>query len=95
MVGASFTELTVNVKDVDVTTVPSPTLMVMVVVPLWPAAGVIVTVRSDPLPRISIFPLGTREVRLEVPVTIRLAAGVSASPILNAMGGVAVFSAVL
>ena len=54
-----------------------------------------VTVRSEPVPPNSMLPFGTRVVTLDEAVTIRLAAGVSASPTLNGIAGVGVFSAVV
>ena len=95
MVGPSFTELTVNVKVVEAVATPSLTVIVISVAPFWLAAGVIVTVRSDPLPPNTMFPLGTRVVTLELPLRLRLIAGVSASPILKGIAVVAVFSAVV
>ncbi len=95
MVGASLTAPTAKVKVIEVTTVPSPTLIVIVVDPLSPGAGVSVTVRSEPDPAKTMLPLGTNVVTLDVPVTIRLAAGVSASPILKEIAPVGVFSVVV
>ena len=53
------------------------------------------TVLSEPDPPNTIFPLGTKVVTLDDAVTARLAAGVSASPIMNGMASVGVFSAVV
>jgi hypothetical protein len=54
-----------------------------------------VIVLSEPLPPSSIFPLVTTVVTLEVALTSRVDAGVSASPILNGIAAVGVFSAVV
>src|SRR5437870_13664993 len=60
MVGGSFTGLTVSEKLL-VAVCPSAavTLMVMVAVPFWFVAGVMTTVRLDPLPLKAMFSLGT------------------------------------
>src|SRR4051812_41970243 len=59
---------------------PSLTVMVIVVVPVWFAAGVMVTVRLAPLPPKLMLALGTSVVLDEDPASVRLAAGVWASP---------------
>jgi hypothetical protein len=69
--------------------VPSLTLTVMVAVPDFPAAGVTVTVRFAPEPPNTIFAVGTSVVDEDVPETVRLAAAVSASPIVNGIAAVA------
>ena len=68
--------------------VPSLTATVMVAVPLWPAAGATVTVRLEALPPKMMLALGTRAGLEELPETVRLAAAVSASPMVNASGPV-------
>ena len=94
IVGGALTAVTVNVKFVEASSVPSSTVMVMVLVPLWPAAGVMVTVLLAPLPPKEIPAGGTRVVLLELPVTVRLPAAVSASPMVKAMALVGVSCAV-
>jgi hypothetical protein len=73
--------------------VPSLTEIVMSVLPLWFAAGVTFTVRFAPLPPKTILPFGTSAVEEELAESVRLAAAVSASPIVNGIAAVAVFSA--
>src|SRR5262249_58239460 len=79
-VGASSTGLTVSTKLALVLNEPSLTVRVMVVVPNWLGAGVIVTVRLAPLPPSAMLAFGTRVCAHEVPLTVRFAAAVSASP---------------
>ena len=79
-------EVTVTRKDVFVVSCPSLTVRVILVVPVCPGAGVIVTVRLDPLPPKTMFAFGTSVTFVEVPFTVRLAAAVSASPTVNASG---------
>ena len=70
---------------------PSVTVIVMVAVPDCSAAGVIVTVRLDPLPPNAMFATGT-SVRFEdAPATVRAAAAVSTSPTVKLCGPLAVF----
>ena len=73
---------------------PSSTVIVIVAVPVWLVAGVMVTVRLAPLPPNVMFPFGTSVVLLEVPLRVRLLAAVSASPIVKLIAGVAVFLSV-
>ena len=54
----------------------------------------IVTVRLEPLPPKAIFAFGTSAVLEELALTVRLAADVSVSPIVKAIGPVAVSSLV-
>src|ERR1039458_4108245 len=75
--------------------VPSLTVTVMGTTPVWPALGVTVTVRLLPLPPKIMLALGTRAVLAEVADNARLAAGVSRSPTVKAMGGGAVLRRVL
>jgi hypothetical protein len=96
MVGGSSDVLIVRVKVLDTGgALWSLTKIVMLTIPLWPVAGVIVTVRSDPDPSKVIPPVGTMVVLLEVADTMSSAAGVSASPIVKGIGSVGVFSAVV
>ena len=66
----------------------------IVAVPVWLLAGVTVTVRFAPLPPNVMFAFGTSVVLLELPLSVRLLAAVSASPIVKAIAGVAVFLSV-
>src|SRR3989442_4916721 len=50
-----------------------------------------VTVRFDPLPPKTIFASGTRSWLEERPLTVKLLAGVSTSPIENGMAAVGVY----
>src|SRR5204863_4539881 len=85
IVGASFTELTVNWKLVLVLNCPSLTVTVIVAVPNWLAAGVSVTVRFASVPPKTMFAFGTSVWTDELPLTVRFAAGVSASPTVKPM----------
>ena len=85
--------LTVKTKFVDAFRFPSLTAMVMVVVPLSPAAGVMTTVRSASVPPPKVMlAFGTKVTFEEVPESVNPLVGVSASPIVNVIGGVGVFS---
>src|SRR3954466_3413281 len=95
MVGAVFTPLTVNKNWELAVEPPSLTVTVMVAVPVWPLAGVTVTVRLAPLPPKIILALGTSVVLDELPARVRLASGVSASLIVNGMAAVGVFAVVV
>jgi|SRR5687768_15272484 len=96
IVGGSLDVLTVRVNVVDTAgALWSLTKIVMLTIPLCPAAGVTVTVRSEPVPSKVIPPVGTIVVLLEVSETMRSAAGVSGSPIVKGSGSVGVFSAVV
>jgi hypothetical protein len=80
IVGGVFVEFTVRTKDVDVVFPSvSRTVTVIVVVPVWFVAGVIVIIRLVPLPEITIFASGTSGVFDEFPETIRKSGGVSQS----------------
>jgi|SRR5687768_1698902 len=94
MVGESLTGLTVKTKDTDVSFVPSSTVIVIVVLPLWLSPGVMVTVRLALLPCKLILAFGTKETLEEEAVTVNKLTGVSASPIVNEIGPVGVLSAV-
>ena len=91
MVGGVF-GLTVNTKLVVATRLPSPTVMVMVEVPLPVVAGVMTTVRLAPLPPNTMLASGTNAVFDELPATAKLPGVVSKSPTINAIGEVGVFS---
>src|SRR4051812_6098637 len=92
IVGASFTELTVSRKFVPVVALPSLTETVIVAVPFWFAAGVIVRVRFAPLPPKTKFAFGTRVGLDELPFTVKLPTAVSASPTVNAIAAPGVSS---
>src|SRR5678815_4719896 len=75
--------LTLTEKVLEFVSEPSETRIVMVEVPTWPEAGFTTTERLLPVP-LRVIPLfGTRVVLEERPVTCRLAAGVSLSPIVK------------
>src|SRR4051812_16912063 len=63
--------------------------------PIWPAAGVIATVRLLPLPPKTNAVLGTSAGLAELTDTTSEAAGVSASPTVNGIGPVETPAAVL
>ena len=65
----------------------------MVVEPLWPAAGVTVNVRLMPLPPNTRFAAGTSAVLLDVPETMTPAESSSAT--VNAIGPVLVFASIV
>jgi len=91
IVGGVFVGVAVTVSrnPLLVVFVPSLTLTVIVADPVLPAAGVTVTVRLAPEPPNIIFAVGTSVVDDEVPETVRLAAAVSTSPIVNGIAAVA------
>src|SRR5262245_55693042 len=95
IVGASFTVLTVNTNVSLAVNAPSLTVTVIVAVPNWFVAGVTVTFRLAPLPPKTMFPLGTSVGLDELPLAVRLAAAVSASPTVKAIVAVDVSSAVV
>ncbi len=92
MVGASFTAVTVRTNSSKAVAVPSLTVMRMVVVPDWLAAGVRVTVRLAPVPPRTMLATGTRAVLDDVLVSVRLPAAVSTSPTVKGTAGVGVSS---
>src|SRR6266567_3546350 len=94
-VGGSLTELTVRRNDVLDDTVPSLTVRVIVAVPNAFTAGIIVTVRLLLAPPKTMLVLGTRLGTEDVAERIRALAEVSASPIVNGIGLVAVSSGVV
>ena len=67
----------------------------IVAVPVWPAAGVRVTVRLEPLPPKPIFVFGTKIGLDELPLTFKLPAAVSTSPTVKPMPAVGVFELVV
>src|SRR6188508_3301116 len=93
MVGGVLAALTVRTKLVEAVSVPSLTVIVMVEVPLWPAAGVMTTLRLAPVPPPKVMlAFGTNVAFDEVPETVNPVGCVSASPIVKAIGPVGVFS---
>ena len=86
----ALAEFTVSTKLSLLLREPSLTVTVMVAVPNWFGAGVTVTVRLEPLPPKTMLPLGTREGLDEEPITSRLEAAVSASPMVKEIGPVEV-----
>ena len=85
--------ITVRTKFVEAVSVPSLTVTVIVAVPLSPAAGVMTTVRSAPVPPPKVMlALGTSVAFEEVAESVNPLGGVSASPMVKAMGEVGVFS---
>src|SRR5258706_309123 len=67
---------------------PSLTVTPIVLVPLWPAAGVTVTVRFAPDPPNIILPIGDKVGLEEAALSVRLPAGVIVSPITKPIGPV-------
>src|SRR3989441_505548 len=95
IVGAVFAgALTVSTKLSLAVRLPSLTVTVIVAVPLWLSAGVTVTVPLAPEPPKMMPATGTSVGLEDAPETIRLPAAVWASPIVKAIGAVAVFWAV-
>src|SRR5215208_1739487 len=86
ILGGVFTPVTVNTNESLVVKGPSFTFTVIVAVPVWLAAGVMVTVRLLPLPPKTIALGGTSPGLDETLLNCRLAADVSASPIVKGSG---------
>src|SRR5206468_387706 len=93
MVGGSFTGLTVRTNDL-LADAPSEsaTVMAIVAVPDWFAAGIRVSVRLGPLPPKTIFPSGLTLQRRSSDLTVKLSAVLSTSPMENGMAAVGVSS---
>ena len=85
MVGASFTDVTVKVNWRVAVSEPSLTVSVIVAEPFWLVAGCNCTVREFPVPPSMMRLVGMSVVSLEVALTVRLAAAVSASETVNDM----------
>src|SRR6266850_6103091 len=86
MVGGSFTALTVSTNVAVAVYCPSLILTVMVAVPFWLLAGVTVTVRFEAESPKTMLLVGTN-VGLEDPLLrVKLAAAVSASPMVKLRG---------
>ena len=78
---------TVNTKFVEAVSVPSLTVTVIVEVPLSPATGVMTTLRFAPFPPPKVMlAFGTNVAFDEVPESVNPLGGVSASPMVNAIG---------
>src|SRR5712692_3171376 len=93
IVGAWFTALTVSRKFVLVKPkLVSLTEMLTVDVPNWFGSGVSVTVRLAPLPPNTMLVAGNNNGLEEAAATVNRLAGVSASPIVKAIGPAEVFS---
>src|ERR1043166_2868701 len=92
IVGGSLIGLTVRRKFVLLVAAPSLTVMVIRETPLWLVAGVMMRARLVPLPPKTMFAVGTRVRLEEVPLTVRLAAAVSTSPIMKGITPVEVSS---
>ncbi len=89
----SLTEFTVRLNvSVAIAPLASSTCTVIVVTPDALAAGDSVIVRFAPLPPSEMLPLGTSAVLLEVAVTVKLPAAVSASPTVKGIALVGVSS---
>jgi len=67
---------------------PSLTVIVICAVPVFPAAGVTVTVRLAPLPPSTMFAFGINVVTVDDTESVKLDAEVSASPIVNGIAAV-------
>ena len=95
IVGKSLTDATFNTNvSVAINPPASVTVSVIVVLPNWLSAGVIVAVRFAPLPPKTMLALGTRVVFDDVAATTRVPAAVCASPTINGMAPVATSSLV-
>src|SRR2546425_4795280 len=91
-VGRSLTAFTVRINESLTDAWPSLTVMVMVVLPNWLEAGVMVTNRLLSLPLNTMFPLGTRLVLEEMAESVSRLAGVSWSPMVKGIAAVGVSS---
>ena len=82
--------ITLTVKVALVETSPSLTVRVIVVEPMRPATGVMVTVRLEPLPPKRMYGLAfeTIEVSEELPTSDKEPTAVSASPMVKGSGPV-------
>ena len=84
--GADAVAVTVSAKIEDAVVVPSLTVSVRTVVPDCPGAGVTVIVRLAPDPPNTMFATGTSVGFDELPLRVKLAVGVSRSPIVRGSG---------
>src|SRR5881296_1596983 len=94
IVGGVFPALTVSTNVSLELFTPSSTVTVIVATPVCPAAGVTVTVRLDPLPPKTMLLVGASVALDEPLLNVRLPTGVSASPTVNGIAGVAVSTVV-
>ncbi len=90
IVGGVLAAFTVNTKLVDVVSVPSLTVTVIVEVPLPPAAGVMTALRPAPLPPKTILATGTRIGSEEVADRVNAFGEVWTSPTVIPIGAVGV-----
>jgi hypothetical protein len=74
-------ERTVSKKEVFVLFTPLLTLMVIVLVPVWPSAGIMVSACVEPRLNTERFAFGSRFVFDEVGVTIRVYGSIPVSDI--------------
>src|SRR3954467_4262080 len=87
-------ELTVKTKEVLVVEVPSLTFIVIVATPVWPLAGMTVTVWTPELKQMMLA-FGTRVGLEEVPLRVKPPTEVSASPMLIRNGPTGISTSVL
>src|SRR6266487_6194146 len=87
--------LTVRRKLLLARNCPSLTLTVIVALPVWPVAGVTVTVRVVPLPPNTMLFSGTSVGLDELPLNVKLPAAVSTSPIVKFNGPVVPFTLIV
>src|SRR5256885_17039041 len=87
MVGEAFPTTSRNVSLA--LFVPSLTVTVIVALPVWLVAGVMLTVRLAPEPPNTMLAFGTSVGLEEEPLTTKLSGGVSASLTVKAIGPVA------
>src|SRR5215831_6088283 len=93
--GGSLTATTVNRNELVTAASPSLTVMLIVQAPLWFVEGVIVKVRLEPAPPKTMFATATRFVSELSAPRLNEDAGVSASPIVKAIGPMGVSSSVV
>ena len=90
MVGGVLAAFTVNTKLVDAVADPSDTVIVMVELPLRPAAGVMTALRLAPLPPKTMLATGTSAAFEEAADRVNAFGEVCASPMVKAIGEVGV-----
>lgn len=95
MVGGVLAAVTVTTKLSEEVRLPSLTVTVIVAEPDWPAAGVTVTVRLEPLPPNTTPDVGIKVVFEDERVRVKLFAAVSASLTVNASAPVEVPAAIV
>ena len=94
MVGGVLAAFTVKTKLVEAVSAPSLTVIVIVEVPLPPAAGVMTALRPAPLPPKTMLATGTRVASEEVADRVNAFGEVWASPTVKPIGPVGVSSLV-